>query len=59
MKGNISLKSKRFIAKIFDNLVLFRFICSMGDKDPSPSSKSNQVRNLSPTYLWSALTLSY
>lgn len=43
IRGNISLKRERFIAKIFNNLVLCKFMWGTGDTDPSPSSKSNQA----------------
>lgn len=52
------LLNKRLTTKIFNNLVLHKHIWSLRDMVPSPSPKSNQVRNFSPPYLWGALTLS-
>lgn len=43
VKENTSLKRERFIAKIFNNLVLCKFTWGTGDTDPSPSFKSNQA----------------
>lgn len=52
------LYKERLTTKIFNNLVLHKLVWCLRGMVPSPSPKSNQVRNFSPAYLWSVLTLS-